>query len=100
MHDQRKNCDTDTINQQAYPIETDVWPKLKFRNEKNIKFLKENWYIDFTFLEEDAVVHINITLLGLLVQLPISFTVLLWPFFFSNFKLLGFRWKRTLVKQT
>ena len=42
MHDQRKNCDTDTINQQAYPIETDVWPKLKFRNEKNIKFLKEN----------------------------------------------------------
>ena len=60
-----------------YLMNQNVWPKLKFINEKNIKFLKKNWYIDFTFLGEDVVVHINIMLLSLFFPLPISFPVLL-----------------------
>ena len=51
-------------------------PKLKFLFKNNIKCLKENPYIDFTFLE-DVVVH-TIKMLSLLfVQLPISSPVLL-----------------------
>ena len=42
-------------------MDEDVWPKLKFINEKNIKRLKENWHNDFTFLGEDFVVRINIS---------------------------------------
>ena len=53
-------------------MDEDVGSKLKFINEKNIKFLKENWYTGFTFLGEDVVVHINIMLLRLFVKLPIS----------------------------
>ena len=56
----------------------DVWPKLKFVNEKNIKFLKKDWYIDFTFLGEDVVAHINVMLLNLFFLLPISFPIPLW----------------------
>ena len=66
-----------------YPIETspylmdeDVLSKLKFVNEKNIKLLKQNWYADFIFLGEGVVVYINLILLSLFVQLPISFSVL------------------------
>ena len=66
------------------PIETspclinqNVWLKLKLINEKNIKFLRKNWYIDFTFLGEDVVVHVNVMLLSLFFQIPISFPVLL-----------------------
>ena len=57
-----------------------VWPKLKFINKKNTKFLKKKkkkWYIDFTFLGEYVVVHINAMSLSLFFQLPISFPVLL-----------------------
>ena len=43
-----------------------------------IKFLKENWYIDFIFLREDVAVHINIMLWRLLAQIPILFPVLLY----------------------
>ena len=43
-----------------------------------IKFLKENWYIDFIFLREDVAVHINIMLWRLLAKIPILFPVLLY----------------------
>ena len=39
--------------------------------------MKINWYIDFTFLGEDVAVHVNIMLLSLFFQLPISFPALL-----------------------
>ena len=68
-----------------YPIETspnlmdeDVLPKLKFVNEKKIKLLKHNWYIDIIFLGKDVVVHINLILLRLFVQLPIYFALLFY----------------------
>ena len=72
---------TQPINS-VYHIETspclmdeDVLPKLTFVNEKNIKFFKENSYIDF--LGEECYLHINIMLLRLFLQFPISFAVLL-----------------------
>ena len=37
-------------------MDQDVWSKLKFINEKDIKFLKENWCINITFLGEYDVV--------------------------------------------
>ena len=40
--------------------------------------LKQNWYIDFIFLGEGVVVHINIILLLLFAQLHISFPVLFY----------------------
>ena len=75
----------------TYPIETGPYlpyrdwsildwsrylTKIKFINKKDIKFLKENWYIGFTLLGESVVVQINI-ILRLFVQLPIYFPVLL-----------------------
>ena len=63
-----------------YPIEgdpcllsEDVSQKLKFISENNIKFLKENGYIDSMFLREGFVVHIIVILLRLFVQDLISF---------------------------
>ena len=39
-------------------------------------FEKKIWYIDFTFLGDDIVAHINVMILSLFFQLPISFPVL------------------------
>ena len=95
-----------------YPIETspylmgeNVLPKLKFVNEKNIKLLKENWYIDFIYLGEGVVVHINIMLLRLFIQFPISFLVLFYHSLVdmrvgASFVKLRFIKKTTLAKQT
>ena len=110
MRDQRKNCNTDATNQQAietspYLMGENVLPKLKFVNEKNIKLLKENWYIDFIFLGEGVVVYINIMLLRLFIQFPISFPVLFYHGLVdmrvgASFVKLRFIKKTTLAKQT
>ena len=59
-------------------MDEDVWPKLKFINEKNIKRLKENLHNDFTFLGEDFVVRINIIILSLFAQHIFPIPLVLW----------------------